>query len=109
LTSELLFLSACCSQQKLVRTFEPGSVVKISQVENGETVIRDGIISRIDEATGDATVIPVHDGPASASMMGHKTARRIVKRLPLYDEATGGKGLPREVYVEQIMNADKGA
>jgi hypothetical protein len=42
-------------------------------------------------------------------MMGHKTARRIVKRLPLYDEATGGKGLPRQVYVEQIMNADKGA
>jgi hypothetical protein len=93
---------------KAGQDFEPGSLVKISQVENGETVVRDGIISRIDEATGDATVIPVHDGPASASMMGHKTARRIVKRLPLYDEATGGKGLPREVYVEQIMNADKG-
>jgi hypothetical protein len=94
---------------KAGQDFEPGSLVKISQVENGETVVRDGIITRIDEATGDATVIPVHDGPASASMMGHKTARRIVNRLPLYDEATGGKGLPRQVYVEQIANADKGA
>ena len=93
---------------KTAQDFEPGSLVKVSQVENGETVLRDGIITRIDNATGEATVIPVHDGPASQSMMGHKSARRLINNLQVFDGTPGSKGLPQQVYVEQIANADKG-
>lgn len=76
-----------------------GSVVKIS----GD---QEGIITRLAN-DGTATIVPVHNGPASKGFYGHPEAKRFVRNAPVFSGQEGSIGLPQKSRMEMYQIEDR--
>jgi hypothetical protein len=79
--------------------FIPGTTVKLAD--------GDAIITRLDEAAGEVTIVPVEAGTATGGNFGHKKAQTIIRNAPMTKGVPGDIGLPQQVGMEMLDNSDR--
>lgn len=79
--------------------FVPGATVKLAD--------GDAIITRLDEAAGEVTIVPVEAGTATGGNFGSKKAQTIIRNAPMTKGVPGDIGLPKMVGMEMLDNSDK--
>jgi hypothetical protein len=67
---------------------------------------QEGIITRLNKDTNEATVVPVHAGSASKGNFGHKEARKFINKAEVFNGVEGSPGLPQQVAME-VLNMSK--